>query len=263
MYARIVFTVCALILLSRTSVASNQDQIRPGSLVCKTTKSYNETIIVDLKNQLAAMKGGAKVPYPPDCRFLNSEGLSVSFIEYSGGSAVTRVGETTLHTAKKNVILGTDAAAREKRRDQCLKKVVDKYCLGSDISELPKPFSNKDDSYIYEDGNETILIKELAGRIATVSIFYPNPSWLSYRLLLDQLQEKYGSGTNFDNFPDYANSDSSKETAITLGKGRAMTLWNQTGWSLKYGWASDRWRILTYMHNELSDRLRVKEIDRL
>jgi len=242
---------------------SEKDAIKVGSLVCGSGFSYNETIIVDMKNQIADLKGTKRTSYPKDCIFIKNKPLSVNFIKYSGGSAVVSSEDKTLHTSKTNIILGLNARKKESSRDKCLKKVLEKFCLGGSVSELPKPDLKKAYSYIYEEGDKKIFVNLVNKRIASVSIFYPHPSWLNYRILLDQLKEKYGAGVNLDTFPDYADSDSSKETSIVIKKGRAMTLWSQTGWSIKYGWASNSWRILEYMHDELSEKNRKKSINRL
>ena len=255
--------VIVAFLLTGKSVALDQDRILPESLVCESAESYNETIIINLKNQIAELKGKSTVPYPSDCRVIGGKALSGKFLEYSGGSAVIEVAGETLHTAKENLVLGSEAAARLEGRDQCIKKVLNRFCLGGNVSELAKPDKVDGDAYVYMDGERKILIREFNEKVATVSIFYPEPSWLSYRLLLERLLDKYGSGVNLDTFPEYADNDSSKATAITLGKGRAMTVWNQTGWSLKYGWASDKWRVLTYMHDKLAQKLQAKERERL
>jgi len=251
-YCSFTFILC---LYGNANLASELDQVKVGSLICESDNSYNETVIVDLQNRLAAMKGTPKNPYPKDCRYVQNEPLVVKFQEYSGGSAVVTKDGKTLYTSKDNIVLGKRASAEEEARDKCLKKVLDRFCLGSITSELPEPDVKEGENFVYFDGDKRIFVKSANARVATVSIFYPNPSWLHYRILLDQLKEKYGPGINFDTFPDYAESDTSKETSIALRKGRALSVWNQTGWSIEYGWASSDWRILTYKHNQLSEVL--------
>ena len=252
-------SIAGLLLLSASSFASGPDQIKAGSLVCDSSHSYNEIIVIEIENKLAKAKGLPGKPNPKDCRVIKNS-LAVTLDRYSGGSAVVREGEKTLFTSKSNVVPGKIASAKESSLDQCRKKVLGAYCLGGSIKALPKPDLRDGDIFVYADGKKRIYIESVHERIASVSIFYPSPSWLNYRLLLGQLQEKYGKGVNLDKFPDYAQSDSSKATTISLNKGRALTLWPQEGWSINYGWASRNWRILEYRHDKLSDILDKKRV---
>ena len=109
-YSSFVLVLC---LYSNATLASELDQVKVGSLICETDHSYNETVLVDLQNQLAAIKGTPKTPYPKDCRFIRGEPLVVNFGEYSGGSAVVTKDGKTLYTSKENVVLGNKALAEE------------------------------------------------------------------------------------------------------------------------------------------------------
>ncbi|NOZ11646.1 MAG: hypothetical protein GXP09_11470 [Gammaproteobacteria bacterium] len=251
-----------LLLFSLSSFASDLDKIKAGSLVCDSSSSYTETVIVELKNKLADLRGTPRIPNPADCRIVQ-ESLPVTLEKYNGGVAIVRKDEKALYTSKNNIVLGKKASAKENALDQCRKMVMGKYCLGGSMADLPEPDVKEGGSFVYFDGDKRIFLKSANGRVASVSIFYPSPSWLNYRVLLGQLKEKYGEGINFDNFPDYAQSDSSKATSITLKKGRALTSWPQTGWSINYGWASKNWRILEYTHDNLSEAVNQERADLL
>lgn len=240
------------------------DQIKVGSLICDSARSYNDTVVIDMKNELAALKGQRdRVPYPSDCRTVTDTALNVSLKEISGGQAFAIHGDKVVYTSKNNLVLGKKSAAVENEKDQCRKKVMGEYCLGGSIHGLPKPAVSDDGTLMYLHGGKKVVLMTVDERIASVSVFYPDPSWLHYRNLLSNLNEKYGRGFNEDVFPDYAKNDTSKATSIALKKGRALTYWIQTGWTLSYAWASDSWSVLEYKHHELGELLRKEELSRL
>jgi len=157
---------------------------------------------------------------------------------------------------------GAESSPDQPSNPHCLKKVLERFCLGGKVEELPAPDKVDGNKYFYSDNGNPVMIETAGGRIASVRIFFSDPSWPSYRALLEQLQQKYGSGITMDSFPEDAGDDASKAAAIERGRGRAMTAWQQTGWFVSYAWATSEYRILQYGDDELMQALESRMTDR-
>lgn len=152
--------------------------------------------------------------------------------------------------------------------DDCLKMVFNDYCLGGDLKAIidrnpPDDVSRDGDAtyIIYkESADETVSINAIEGKVAVVGKFMQPGSWLNYRSWKARLEEIYGAGDDRSYFPDYANSDSSKATAISLGKGRALHVWDQGEWMIALAWRDREFGInLGYMHKALMDVMKNRQ----
>lgn len=152
----------------------------------------------------------------------------------------------------------------ENTDDECVKKVFLKFCLGGDINDIIKNYHPDEDrekngmrSLLYRQGNEVTMVSEWKGRTVRIARFYKPGSWLTYLRLQGKLADLYGAGKDDSFFPDYADSQSSKATSISLGKGRAKHVWDQDKWSLSLVWSSNRTGVmLIYYHKALNSDMK-------
>ena len=143
----------------------------------------------------------------------------------------------------------------------CMKVVFGSFCLGAPISTLPlNPARQTDEMWIYVEPQPT-AVTLVEGRIAGVGRFYTPGTWLTYRNIETDLIEKYGKGKDLSFFPSYADDSSSKETAISLKKGRAVHSWQQQGFTVQLKWESKENVALFYYHNELEAKRAAKKKD--
>ena len=144
---------------------------------------------------------------------------------------------------------------------ECLKLVFERFCLGAPISTLPEPDSTTDELLTYAASDEVTSVRTVGGHIAAVLRPYRPGSWLAYRRLESTLQTKYSNGEDTSVFPDYADDDDSRATAISLGKARAAQVWRQPGWTIVLQWEGDGAVTLIYYHNVLWGVLQQKRLE--
>ena len=143
--------------------------------------------------------------------------------------------------------------------DECMKKVFYDYCLGGDIKELLKNTSPDKDitkrgvrHLFYKDGEEMTMVTGWNGKIIAVAKLHKPASWMNYYQFKSKLKEKYGDGKDESHFPEYANSEISKRTAIELGNGQAQHAWDQGEWKVILTWSdSDLGISISYHHRQL------------
>jgi hypothetical protein len=143
----------------------------------------------------------------------------------------------------------------------CMKVVFGSFCLGAPISTLPaNPAPKSDDMWIYAEPQPT-AVTVVESRIAVVGRFYTPGTWLTYRNLEGDLIEKYGKGKDLSFFPSYADDSSSRETAISLKKGRAIHSWQQQGFTVQLRWDNSEHVALLYFHDKLEAKRAAKKKD--
>lgn len=143
----------------------------------------------------------------------------------------------------------------------CMKVVFESFCLGGSISTLPpNPTRKTEQTWLYA-GSQTTVVTVVDDRIAGVGRFYTPGTWLTYRNVEGDLVEKYGKGKDLSFFPSYANDSSSRETAISLKKGRAVHSWEQQGFTIQLKWESGENVTLFYFHDELEAKRAAKKKD--
>jgi hypothetical protein len=140
----------------------------------------------------------------------------------------------------------------------CMKVVFGSYCLGAPSSALPPPDRKEESSWVYARPQPTVIVVE-EGRIANVVRLYTPASWLKYQELENDLITKYGTGDDLSSFPSYADDASSRETSISLGKGRAARQWKLTGFTIQLKWTTRDNVVLAYYHDELEAKREKKK----
>lgn len=142
-------------------------------------------------------------------------------------------------------------------RASCLKEVFNKYCLGGDASTLPEPVSREQkeeiETLVY---HENTIVKVFRKKIAEIFRLYTDMTWIKFQSLRSELESIYGSSQDLSYFPEYANSNESRSTAIRIGKAKASHLWRQKDWRIKLSWFENN-SILIYQHDELKDAMSV------
>jgi len=143
----------------------------------------------------------------------------------------------------------------------CVKVVFGSYCLGRPLSSLPpSPARKTDDMWVYLEPQAT-MVTVVEGRVGAVGRLYTPGTWLTYRNVEGDLSEKYGTGKDLSFFPSYADDSSSRETAISLKKGRAVHSWQQQGFTIQLKWESSEHVGLIYFHDELEAKRAGKKKD--
>ena len=143
----------------------------------------------------------------------------------------------------------------------CLKQVFRNFCLGTNVSSLPpNPARKTDVSWAYVDPDPTV-VTIVDGKVAAVGRFYSPGTWLTYRDLERTLVEKYGPGKDLSFFPSYADDSSSRETSISLKRGRAVRSWQQEGYTIQLKWESRDHVVLMYFHDDLEAERTARKKD--
>ena len=145
----------------------------------------------------------------------------------------------------------------------CMKLAFGSYCLGAPTSSLPtNPAQKMDELWAYVEPELTMVVI-VEDRVASVGRKYSPGTWLTYTRLENDLVEKYGKGNDLSFFPSYADDSSSRETAISLKKGRAARSWQQDGYTIQLKWESSDNVVLLYYHDELEARRAARKKDQL
>ena len=86
--------------------------------------------------------------------------------------------------------------------------------------------------YLESDG-EVLLSRSTDDRVAQVLRSFSTTTWLEYRGLRDRLHSVYGEPAD-DNtyFPEYADDNDSRETAVRIGAGQVVEVWEQPGFQI-------------------------------
>ena len=154
------------------------------------------------------------------------------------------------------------AAAIQVPQD-CMKVAFGSYCLGAPTSSLPtNPAKKTDELWVYVEPAPTMVVI-VEGRVGSAGRLYSPGTWLTYTGLESDLVEKYGEGKDLSFFPSYADDSSSKETAISLKRGRAARSWQQEGYTIQLKWESSDNVVLIYYHDELEAKRAAKKKDQL
>jgi len=199
--------------------------------ILRQTQAMLEQKRLALKYGLPQFVGFADLPPPGGSTAREATGT---------GSGPTRSGEG----------LSQETAAAPLPSD-CVKVVFSSFCLGAPLSTLPpRPARKGDDVWIYAEPQPT-AVTLVENRVAVVLRFYTPGTWLTYQGLERDLVEKYGKGRDLSFFPSYADDASSRETAISLKKGRAARSWEQQGFTVQLKWESSEQVVLLYFHDEL------------
>jgi hypothetical protein len=156
---------------------------------------------------------------------------------------------------------GSQAAAQLPQ--DCVKVAFAAYCLGAPTSSLPaNPAKRTDELWVYVEPQPT-MVAIVEGRVGSVGRLYTPGTWLTYTRLEHDLVAKYGASRDLSFFPSYADDSSSKETAISLKKGRAARSWQQEGYTIQLKWESSDNVILIYYHDELEAKRAARKKDQL
>ncbi len=154
-------------------------------------------------------------------------------------------------------------AAQPQIPSDCMKVVFGAFCLGAPTSSLPpNPSRKTDETWLYLEPKPT-MVTFVEDRICSVGRIYSPGTWLTYTSVETELVEKYGKGKDLSFFPTYAKDSSSKETAISLKKGRAVRSWQQQGYTIQLKWENQDNVVLIYFHDELEAKREAKKKDQL
>lgn len=143
--------------------------------------------------------------------------------------------------------------------EDCLKLVFNKFCLGGDVAHLLATEKPVFDQVIRGDrvlgfGSDPKagdLIGIVDGRIASINRQLTPATWLTFNDASAALVKLYGDPVDLSVFPSYAREQSSRETAITLGKGRAVQKWDRGEWTVLLAWGKQDLMMLSYRHKAL------------
>lgn len=161
---------------------------------------------------------------------------------------------TTLMAA---ALVATPAAACE------VKLVFNRWCLGAEAEAQLKDAKIKTDRmhagrrflFVEDEGHPgTILLALTDGRLASVTREYKPGAALQFRDLRSRLVGIYGAGEDRSRFPGYATDWDSRETAIALKRGRAVTVWRQDKFTIILSWADADAVKLNYYHTDLANK---------
>ena len=103
------------------------------------------------------------------------------------------------------------------------------------------------------------MVSVVRGRIAYIGKRFKPGTYLTYRDTLTDLRRIYGKGVDRSYFPSYATNDSDQETAVVLGKGKGIVVWEPDGFRVSLSWTSPKYVVVNYSHNELSNELRENQ----
>lgn len=141
----------------------------------------------------------------------------------------------------------------------CVKKVFNLYCLGGDSADLPQHSSQKIEGEIDRRyfGDDTAVLS-VRGKVAEVIRIYSDMSWLKFGSTEGKISGIYGQPADLSHYPDYANDQSSRATAIRLERAQVVNAWDQGDWSIRWSWLGDNGR-LSYTHKALKDVLEAAD----
>lgn len=144
--------------------------------------------------------------------------------------------------------------------ESCLKKVLDRYCLGGDFAPLvrqsPMPLhQQKDgerDAAIYLEAHGRVYVMAFRGRIYKILRQYRPSTQLRFQELSELLTQKYGPPTDRSRFPHYADSRGARLAAIRRGEGQAAQVWDSgAGWSVELSWTREMGVAVSYIADML------------
>ena len=144
--------------------------------------------------------------------------------------------------------------------ESCLKKVLDRYCLGGDFAALvrqpPTPLHQQKDgernAAIYLEARGRVYVMAFRGRIYKILRQYRPSTQLRFQELSELLTQKYGPPTDRSRFPHYADSRGARLVAIRRGEGQAAQVWNAgTGWSVELSWTREMGLAVSYIADKL------------
>jgi hypothetical protein len=144
--------------------------------------------------------------------------------------------------------------------ESCLKRVLDRYCLGGDFAALvrqpPIPLhQQKDgegDAAIYLGVHGRVYVMAFRGRIYKILRQYRPSTQLRFQELGELLTKKYGPSVDRSRFPHYASSRGARVVAIRRGEGQAAQVWNPgSGWSVELSWTREMGVAVSYIADQL------------
>lgn len=159
--------------------------------------------------------------------------------------------------------LGTGPAMAE---DACLARVLDRYCLGGDLTALraqgPPPVIEQTQgehrALVYQEGPERIYVLSYRGRIYKVVRRYPGATQLRFEELYQTLRARHGAGEDRSEFPAYADTPGRRQAAIRRGEGRAVHVWRPAeGWHVELSWTREMGLALAYLATALDAEQRA------
>jgi hypothetical protein len=116
--------------------------------------------------------------------------------------------------------------------DPCLRKAFGDFCLGGPTALLPANPQTTDGgaTLAWSSGDEVTMAKPFDGQVAVVARTYKPQTALKFNELAQQLRGVFGEPKDEGQFPDYADTESARATAIELGKAKALLTWSRPGW---------------------------------
>lgn len=151
--------------------------------------------------------------------------------------------------------------------DDCHYQVFHRYCLGGSVAEQigrhPPDVNDKELGIAYVDGDDLVVIMPHEGRVMAVIKTITPGTWLEYQGTLQRIEQVHGAGVDQSHFPDYAKSESTRSTAIALGKGRAQHAWDKGAWRIVLSWSDTDSLTLFYLDSALDAAFRSGNPDGL
>lgn len=145
--------------------------------------------------------------------------------------------------------------------EPCLKMVFGRYCLGGDVSLLlqsvpaPTVYQNVADSLalVFPDADNQLYVLAFSKRIYKVVRAYGISTQLRFDETYRLLREKYGSGEDRSQFPEYASTPAARLASIRRGEGRAIHQWQpSTDWYIELAWTREMGISLSYVATALN-----------
>jgi hypothetical protein len=159
------------------------------------------------------------------------------------------------------LVTTASASAEQATSADCLRVAFGEFCLGGPASGLPPKAQTNDGGKTLAwqtSSDEVTLAKPFDGRIAVVARIYHQRTWLKFNDLAKQLRTVFPEPKDESSFPDYADTEGARATAIELGKGRAALVWSYPGWqyTVRLVW-EQKSLMVVYLADELEQRRRT------
>jgi len=157
-----------------------------------------------------------------------------------------------------SLAFGVDAG-----QEDCLKMVLNRYCLGGDfqaqLRRQPLPIhrqtQGEGQGAVYLESGGRVYVMAHADRIYKVVKESRPATQLHFDELSLLLKEKYGEATDLSRFPYHARSSSARIVAIRRGEAQAIQEWRPEGdWRVELSWTREMGVALSYIANDLEAR---------
>lgn len=154
-------------------------------------------------------------------------------------------------------------AAQAQQSGDCVKQVLDHYCLGSRLEELLRyrpvktPIREQGDrsGVIYQEDNEKIYVMAYKGIVYKVLRTYEPEARSTLRNLQRTLQGHYGDYQDLSHYPEDTKNKARQLSSIHRGDGELRYVWQASNepWRVELGWSRRLGISVSYFLNALDE----------